>query len=286
MRLALVVNAGSGGGLETAAVAAMLRERGAQVTGFDLDALTGHDPALAAAVAASERLVVAGGDGTIGLGAVAARDGGAVLAVLPAGTANDFARHAELPTELEEAVALAADPAARSRPFDLHRADERPFLNAASCGLSADAAERAAPLKPSLGAAAYAAGAVAAGATGEPQRCTVTVDGEQRFDGEAWQIIVAGTGAFGGGSELEAADPRDGLLDVAVIEAGPRPALLLRAWGMRAGSLTEQDGVLHLRGRRVEVDGPEDWNVDGEHCSMGPHASFRSDGQVQVLVGS
>jgi diacylglycerol kinase family enzyme len=48
----------------------------------------------------------------------------------------------------------------------------------------------------------------------------VTVDGTQRFDGEAWQVIVAGTGAFGGGSELEAADPRDGLLDVAVLEAG------------------------------------------------------------------
>jgi diacylglycerol kinase family enzyme len=114
----------------------------------------------------------------------------------------------------------------------------------------------------------------------------VTVDGAQRFDGEAWQIIVAGTGAFGGGSELESADPRDGLLDVAVIEAGPRPALVLRAWGMRAGSLTDQEGVLHLRGSRVEVVGPEDWNVDGEHCSMGPRASFRSDGQVQVLVGS
>ena len=286
MRLALVVNAGSGGGLEPESVAGMLRAHGAEVTAFGLDALTNRDAALAAAVAAADRLVVAGGDGTIGLGAVAARDGGAVLAVLPAGTANDFARHADLPTDLEEAVALAADLAARSRPFDVHRADERPFLNAASSGLSADAAERAAPLKPSLGAAAYAAGAVAAGATGEPQRCTVTVDGTRRFDGEAWQVIVAGTGAFGGGSELAPADPRDGLLDVAVLEAGPRAALVLRAWGMRAGSLTDQEGVLHLRGARVEVDGPEDWNVDGEHCTMGPHASFRSDGRVDVLVGA
>jgi len=286
VRLALVVNAGSGGGLETEQVAELLRARGAQVEAFDLDALLDQDPALAAAIARADRLVVAGGDGTVGLGAVAAREGGAVLAVLPAGTANDFARHAGLPTDLEEAVAVAADPAAPVRPFDLHRADERPFLNAASCGLSANAAERAAPLKPSLGAAAYAAGAVAAGATGDPERALVTVDGVRRFDGDVWQVIVAGTGAFGGGSELDAADPRDGLLDVAVLEAGPRAALVLRAWGMRAGSLTEQEGVLHLRGARVQVDGPEDWNVDGEHCTMGPSASFRSDGQVAVLVGS
>jgi diacylglycerol kinase family enzyme len=233
VRLALVVNAGSGGGLETASVAAMLREHGAEVTGFDLDALTGHDPRLAAAVAASDRLVVAGGDGTIGLGAVAAREGGAVLAVLPAGTANDFARHADLPTELEDAVALAADPAARSRPFDLHRADDRPFVNAASSGLSADAAERRPPLKPALGAAAYAAGAVGRATTGDPEHCTIAVDGTERFAGDVWQVIVAGTGAFGGGSELDAADPRDGLLDVAVVRAGARAALVLRAWDAR-----------------------------------------------------
>jgi diacylglycerol kinase family enzyme len=286
VRLVLVVNAGSGGGLEQDVVAAMLRDRGAQVTGFDLEALKTRDPRLAAAIEGADRLVVAGGDGTIGLGAVAARAGGASLAVLPVGTANDFARHAGLPTELEDAVALAADPAAATRPFDLHRANDRPFLNAASSGLSADASARAAPLKPALGAAAYMAGAVAAGATGEPTLARVAVDGRERFDGEAWQVIVAGTGAFGGGSELDAADPRDGLLDVAVIEAGPRAALVLRAWGMRTGSLTEQDGVLHLRGSRVEVAGPHEWNVDGEHCSMGPRAAFWSDGQVDVLVGT
>jgi len=285
VHLVLVVNAGSGGGLETGHVADLLRARGAQVTAFDLDALSAPDPRLAAALARAGRLVVAGGDGTIGLGAQVARAGGAVLAVLPAGTANDFARHAGLPLSLEEAAALAAEPGARARPFDLHLADERPFLNAASCGLSADAAERAVPLKPVLGSAAYAAGALAAGATGDPVRCTVGVEGVQRFDGEAWQVIVAGTGAFGGGSELDAADPRDGLLDVAVIEAGPRPALALRAWGMRAGDLTEQAGVLHLRGAEVEVAGPEAWNVDGEHCPLGPRARFRSDGQVDVLVG-
>jgi diacylglycerol kinase family enzyme len=171
------------------------------------------------------------------------------------------------------------------RPFDVHRADDRPFVNAASSGLSADAAERAAPLKPALGAAAYAAGAVAAGATGDPEHCTIAVDGTERFAGDVWQVIVAGTGAFGGGSELDAADPRDGLLDVAVVRAGARAALVLRAWGMRAGTLTEQDGVVHLRGAEVEVIGPDAWNVDGEHCTMGPRSRFRSDGQVDVLVG-
>jgi diacylglycerol kinase (ATP) len=285
VRIALVVNDGSGGGLDPGSVAALLRDRGAEVTAFGLAALIDDDPALAAAIRDADRLVVAGGDGTIGLGAAAARAGGAPLAVLPVGTANDFARHAALPTGLEEAAALAADPEARIRPFELHRADDRPFVNAASCGLSADAADRAHPLKPRLGPAAYAVGAIAAGATADRERCTVTVDGERRFDGEAWQVIVAGTGAFGGGSELDVTDPRDGLLDVAVLPGGARAALLLRAWGMRTGKLTDQDGVLHARGARVEVVGPAAWNVDGERCSLGPEAHFHGDGTVDVVVG-
>ena len=108
------------------------------------------------------------------------------------------------------------------------------------------AADRARPLKRPLGPLAYAVGALRAG--GDRQaRCAAasTVDGDELFAGEAWQVIVAGTGAFGGGSELDAADPADRLVDVAVLEGGPRLALVRRAWGMRRGGLTEQPGVHH-----------------------------------------
>ena len=48
------------------------------------------------------------------------------------------------------------------------------------------------------------------------------------------------TGAFGGGAELEVADEADRRLDVAVLRAGPRAALVRRAWGMRRGGLAGQ----------------------------------------------
>ena len=68
------------------------------------------------------------------------------------------------------------------------------------------------------------------------------------FDGEAWQAIVAVTGAFGGGAEIGAADPEDGVLDAAILPAGSRLGLARRAWGLRRGTIAEQRDVCHARG--------------------------------------
>ncbi|MBA2421306.1 MAG: hypothetical protein H0V57_09305, partial [Thermoleophilaceae bacterium] len=58
MKAALIVNAGSGTGLDADVVERELRGAGAEVTSFEL----GDERA--AATSAAERLVVAGGDGT------------------------------------------------------------------------------------------------------------------------------------------------------------------------------------------------------------------------------
>jgi diacylglycerol kinase (ATP) len=279
MRLALVVNDAAGSGAD--GVTRCLRAAGAQVTVHDVS-----EPQ-AASEAAPDRIVVAGGDGSIGPAAEVAAAADLPLAVVPTGTANDFARSLGLPLELDEACALAASPTARERSFDLARADGRPFLNAASAGLSVLAADRARPLKPSLGPLAYAAGALRAGLTARPLRCRVLVDGDPLYEGPAWQVIVAGTGAFGGGAEVDTADAGDGLLDVAVLEGGPRPVLVRRAWGMRRGGLVEQDGVRHGRGRVIEVLGDEidAFNVDGEVCRLRPARFETGRERVRVVVG-
>ena len=86
------------------------------------------------------------------------------LAVLPTGTANDFARAYGLPGDPREAAELAAD-GERTRPLELGRlADGRPFVNVASAGLASVAARNAQPLKPRLGPLAYGVGALRAAA--------------------------------------------------------------------------------------------------------------------------
>lgn len=280
MRLVLVANARSGSATDADAVAARLRAHGAEVTQLDIG------DAEHAADGAPERVAVAGGDGSIGLVARAAGAAGVPLSVIPTGTANDFARALELPMDLDRACALAADPAAPTRPIELAHAAERPFVNAASCGLSVIAARRAAPLKPRLGPLAYAVGALRAGLGGHPIDVRVTGEGELVHEGPAWQVVVGATGAFGGGSGLDAADPADGLLDVAVLTGRSRAGLVRHAWGLRFGRITRQSGVVHARAHAFEIHAPAGtrWNVDGELCTLEPATFGVERGAVTVVV--
>jgi len=275
----LLANPASGSGPDPDALARGLERRGARVARIDL-----ADSARAAGLR-PDRVVVAGGDGSLGPAAEAAAACGADLAVIPAGTANDLATSLGLPGDEEAAIALATELEPRRTEIDLARADGRPFLNAVSYGLAADAAEIADGLKDRLGSVAYPAGALAAGLRGDPFGVRVRVDGDPFWDGEAWQVIVAGTGAFGAGSGLDAAEAGDRRLDVAVVPGGSRAALARRAAGLRRGNLTEQDDVPHARGRVVEVQaGSAAANIDGELVDPGPARMETGRERVRVIV--
>ena len=111
----------------------------------------------------------------------------------------------------------------------------------------------------------------------------VESDGRPLFDGDAWQVTVAASGAFGAGTSIAEADPHDGALDVLAVAAGPRPGLVALAYRLRSGRLAD-----HRRARRrrcesavVSVPDGTDWNVDGEivpagrSCFRGEAAAFR-----------
>ncbi len=265
MRIALVANRAAGGGLDPAPLAAAMD--GAEVL------VAGCERAELERIAhwAPDRIAVAGGDGTIGPVAELAGRLRVPLAVIPAGTANDFARTNGLPLDRLAAAHLAAT-GTSLRPLELGRlADGRPFVNSASAGLSSVAARRAQPLKARFGPLAYAIGAIRAAASGRPLPACVRVDGGEMFDGDVWQVIVACTGAFGGGSGIGAADSNDGDLDVVIIPAGSRLGLARRAWGLRTKTIERQRAVPHYEGRLVEVSLPEgvELNCDGEFVDGG-----------------
>ena len=276
LRLALLTNPESGRGRAPEAER-MLREHGAEVRRFGLDE---REDAVAWR---PERIVVAGGDGSVGVAAEAAARAGVPLAVVPVGTANDFARALDLPLDAAEACRLAVE-GSETRLLELAWIEERPFVNAASAGLSPIAASKARGLKRVLGALAYPIGALRAGLTAQPVACSVSCDGNQLFDGRAWQVSVAATGAFGGGAGV-AADPHDGKLDVVVIEAGSRARLVVHAYGLRARKVEAQRGVHNGRGHTVEVrtDGQTGFNVDGERVEL-HRARFRIEQGAFALV--
>jgi diacylglycerol kinase family enzyme len=278
--VALVANERSGSS-DPALCAERLRSFGAEVRRFDIDELE------AALSFGAERVVVAGGDGSIAPVAAAAGAAGIPLAVVPAGTANDFARRLGLPSGLSSACRLAVRGTVL-RPLELGwMNDERPFVNVASAGLPAPAAEHARSWKEPLGPLAYGVGALAAGLRAKPLTCLVECDGRELLAGEAWQVTVAASGAFGAGVAVEEADPSDGALEAVAIEAGPRLGLIALAYRLRRGSVTGHPRAFHARCQHVNVQVPDRtrWNVDGELVTAGDARFRAAKGAFRLVVG-
>ena len=79
-------------------------------------------------------VVLAGGDGTLGAGAIALRDTGLPLGVLPAGAVNDLAHALGIPDEPVAAAEVIL--AGHTRRITLGSVNGQPFFTAASVGLS------------------------------------------------------------------------------------------------------------------------------------------------------
>ncbi|KRV81915.1 MULTISPECIES: lipid kinase YegS [Pseudomonas] len=178
-------------------------------------------------------LVAGGGDGTARAVAEALyrADAEASLALLPLGTANDFARAAGIPLEPAAALGLLEEAA---RPIDLGEVEGRIFLNMATGGFgSTVTANTSEDLKKALGGAAYLL-------TGISRFSEVhSAEGHFRGPGFDWQgeFLALGIGngrQAGGGHPLCAqALADDGLLDVSIL---PAPGDMLSALGSLLGS--------------------------------------------------
>jgi diacylglycerol kinase family enzyme len=253
MHVLLVSNQQSGSA-DAIDPAAALREHDCVVTEVDIADAASWDARRATERAGSvERVVVAGGDGSVGCAARIALTLDVPLAVVPSGTANDFARAMELSDDHAVACELAAR-GTKLRDIDLADVDGTPFVNVASIGVAPTAAERAQSLKGVLKALAYPVGAAMAAASTRPVSIVAKVDDELVWTGKAWQAMVASTGAFGGWADTGTARHGDGALDLVIVPAGRGTRrLVFDAAALVRGELASRDGVHHARGAKIEV---------------------------------
>ncbi|WP_408897306.1 diacylglycerol/lipid kinase family protein [Nocardioides sp. R1-1] len=260
---AFLVNPAAGGGAAPKVVvplARALRESGAEVE-VTYTTSAAETPALvAAAVERGAVLVSVGGDGMLSSVAGSVAQHGGVLAVVPAGRGNDFARMLAVPTETaaQARLLLAAEP----RPIDLLRVtrpgpDGPSYVVAGSvyAGVDARAAEivdRSHWLPSRL---QYPVAAVRALATYRPVECTLDVDGA-RSTHTAATVVVANSRYYGKGMAIApSASVDDGLLDVIVIEAASRLDLIRSLPKVYDGSHVDLAEVTVLTGRRVSLSG-------------------------------
>ena len=255
-----LVNPTSGGGAAAGAVvpvARVLRDAGASV-----DVTYSPGPQAMAhlvdeAVDRGDVVVSVGGDGMLSslAGLVAARD--ATLGVVPAGRGNDFARMLDIPDDPAGQARVLLESAVRR--VDLLAVTglgpARMVAGSVYAGVDARAAEivdGATWLPRSL---QYQYAALRALATYRPGRYRVSVDGEAR-EYDAATVVVANSAYYGSGMQIAPpASVEDGLLDVVVIEAASRLALMRSLPKVYDGAHVHLDEVTVLSGTRVEVTG-------------------------------
>jgi diacylglycerol kinase (ATP) len=237
-----------------------------------------HATDLAAGAVAEgiQRVVVAGGDGTVCEAAEGLhRAGGGELAILPLGTGNDSARTLGVPRDLEEAARAAVG--GRVRSVDLIRIGDHVVFNAIGVGLTGDINDRAMNIKaakiPMLrGILVYLVAALSALFRYRMQTVRM-VTGDRNYEGTMLILAVHGGPTTGGGFALTpAAVPDDGLLDACLVEeVGPFGRLMRLAAAMR-GALGKKKGTLELQAPWLELhfDEPLPAHLDGNSVTLEP----------------
>jgi YegS/Rv2252/BmrU family lipid kinase len=283
----LIVNPSAGAGRAAKllpGVEAALRGMG---RGFRVERTTSmeHARELArGACEAGEVVAAMGGDGLTGAVAGELRDGAGVLAILPGGRGNDFARKLGLGPDPVAACELIA--AGRERRVDLAVVGERAYLGILSAGLDSNANEIANETKLRLGTLIYAYGALRALASWKPAAWTVTVDGEQReFDG--YSVAVANSGVFGSGMFLVPdAELDDGLLEVVLCGNASKLRYLRNLPRVFKGTHLREPMVEVLRGREISfrADRPFTAYADGDPIAELPATVRVVPGTLRVLA--
>lgn len=214
-------------------------------------------------------LVVGGGDCSIGCAAHRIANTRVALGVLPLGTANDFARTLEIPTDVTAAVDTLVS--GKIVNVDIGRVDGTTYLNVASVGLSVAVTRRLSPsLKKRLGPLAYPVAAARAYRDHAPFAATLEFpDGDHHTVHltDLLQVAVGNGRHYGGGMTVAPeASIDDHALDVYAIERGGLRDQVAIARLFRTGSFIRHQRVHHLTTRRVRLvtEPPLPINVDGE----------------------
>jgi YegS/Rv2252/BmrU family lipid kinase len=233
---------------------------------------------------AGEIVAAMGGDGIIGAVAGELRDGSALLAILPGGRGNDFARKLGIPHDPVAACELLDS--GRERRVDLADAGSTSFLGILSAGFDSDVNELANATRLPLGTNVYLYGALRALATWKHAGWTVAVDGsEQSFSG--YSVAVSNSGVFGGGMWLVPdASVDDGMLDVVLIAAHGKVNYLRGLGRVFKGTHLDDPALKLLRGREVSfrADRPFTAYADGDPVAPLPLTVRVLPGALRVVA--
>lgn len=217
-------------------------------------------------------VIVIGGDGMVNLAIQELANTEIPLALVPAGTGNDFAR--TLGLNLDSPISnLTSYLSTSPTKVDLGMVNGRMFAQILSTGFDSVVNERANRLPLLKGRMKYNIAILLVLSTFKPKSYRFRVDGVS-FQSEAMLIAVSNGQSYGGGMRITPeASITDGQFDVMILGPVSRLEFLRVFPQVFSGRHISHPAVKILRGKEVEVDSDAIAYADGERVGELPIAA-------------
>ena len=172
-----------------------------------------------------DRVLAAGGDGTINCVINGVGTSGIPVGIIPLGTGNVLARDIGIPCN-DVRGALDIITANNVRSMDLGKVGDRLFTLMTGFGFDAEVVDSVDPAaKDVFGTMAYAGPVLAKLFTYEPAHFLFTFENGPVYEADAYAVVIANCGSYAYNLQIAPhAVFDDGLLDVMIFEAGPGAA--------------------------------------------------------------
>lgn len=231
-------------------------------------------------------IIASGGDGTLNhvINAMIKNNINIPIGILPAGTANDFANHLNIPKNLIDACNVISN--GKTIEFDLGKINDRYFVNVAAAGLLTDVSQKInINIKNTLGKMAY----YLKGIEQIPNFRTIPVriKYENKEINEMLFLFVILNGATAGGFKLAPdSNAFDGNLNLVAIKACNVVDLFNLFIKMLMGEHLGDNNIIYLKGKNfvIECDDNPDTDIDGEAGPKFPLNVRLSDKKIRVFV--
>jgi diacylglycerol kinase (ATP) len=198
-----------------------------------------------------ERLIVAGGDGTVHHAAQGLAGSGCAIGLIPLGTGNDLAGTLGIPPDLGAAARRALDGPVRR--IDLIRVDGTFCVGYAGVGFDSEVTRFANQVRVLRGPLVYFYSVIHTLITFEPPWMRVVHDGGT-FEGRVMFTVACNLPRFGGGMRIAPeASIDDGLLDLVIVREVSKRRLLTLFPKVYSGGHVGFPEVSIVRTRRVEI---------------------------------
>lgn len=231
-------------------------------------------------------LAVAGGDGTIHdvVNAMMAAGIDVPLAVIPSGTANDFAAHFQLPAAIDRISSMVD--AGHCRVIDVGKANEHYFVNVASAGLLTDVSHTVGlQFKNLFGKMAYYLKGLEQLPNFQP--IPFRIESEEYCGDEELFLFLILNGGYAGGFRLVVpAQADDGLLDVVAIRRCSLSQLISLLFKIFRGEHLQDGRILYFQTKEVAFHSnvPLVSDLDGEKGPALPLHVKVCPGMLKIFI--